>query len=169
MVAYLENKHLCTPLYGRPYITSASVGHGPLHPSEQIPSLIMLLTSFSALKGVTLLTTFISFTATLANAGSLSRRVEKIPYIDYDGIKLAASDAVNRTIHRRDLGDSSAVYAHLAAREQDLQHPSIPKCKKVTKRKEWRQLSYAEKKAYTRAIKCLQTKGDYGISPISDT
>lgn len=120
------------------------------------------------LNGVAALTAIVSLTATTAHASSLLRRVEKIPYIDYDGIALAATDAINHTIYRRDLGDSSAAYAHLAARNNNNHHPSIPTCKKITKRKEWRKLSYKEKKAYTRAIKCLQTKDDYGISPVSD-
>ena len=119
---------------------------------------------------VKLLTIGVSLTVTLAHARSLSRRLEQIPYIDYTGIQSAANDAINHTVYRRGLGDSA--YAHIAAHDENDRRsysPSTPNCKKIRKRKEWRELSHAEKKSYTRAIKCLQTKGDYGISPVTDT
>lgn len=118
-----------------------------------------------------LLTSAVSFAPSTAQAGSLSRRMEQIPYIDYIGIESASRDALNHTLYRRGLADSSAAYAQIATRELNNRQysPSTPVCKSIKKRKEWRDLTYAEKKGYTQAIKCLQTKGDYGISPVSDT
>ncbi|KAG9038512.1 hypothetical protein FS842_003265 [Serendipita sp. 407] len=77
-----------------------------------------------------------------------------LPFLDYAGIAAAAAEAVQNdpTIARR---SSSS--------------PPSRTCRNIKKRKEWRQLTKAQKKDYMRAIKCLQTKSDYGISPISNT
>ncbi|KIM28124.1 hypothetical protein M408DRAFT_24137 [Serendipita vermifera MAFF 305830] len=107
----------------------------------------------------------LSASTNTVHAHSLSRRVEQIPWIDYEGIKLAASEALDSDVQRRALADSAGGYPHLEAREPST---SARRCKKIEKRKEWRQLSYGEKKDYIRAIKCLQTRPDYGISPITN-
>ncbi|KIM28072.1 hypothetical protein M408DRAFT_24089 [Serendipita vermifera MAFF 305830] len=116
------------------------------------------------LTNVVLLFVLPSFSVTVTQASSLSSRAQKIPWIDYAGIESAARDALHHVVDRRALADPAA--GSIAARGSSS---STPKCKKIEKRKEWRQLSRAEKKDYMRATKCLQTKGNYGISKPSDT
>lgn len=120
-----------------------------------------------ALTTFVFLSTITTLICPLARAESLSRRLEPVPFLDYEGIESAASDAVASDIYRRGLADSSAAYAHIA-RAQNEGRTSTPRCRTIQKRKEWRQLTRVEKKDYMRAIKCLQTKPDYGISPVSN-
>jgi len=124
----------------------------------------MLLSGQPALGALKLLVVAASFLQAEANDVSPVRRDVRIPWLDYEGLASAARDALTHAHTRRDT-DSP-----LVAREPNNDgygHHSTPTCKSVKKRKEWRELSYGEKKSYTRAIKCLQTKGDYGISPVT--
>ncbi|KIM26664.1 hypothetical protein M408DRAFT_330442 [Serendipita vermifera MAFF 305830] len=121
-----------------------------------------------AVASFALLCTISSLGLPLARAETVSRRAEPVPFLDYAGIESAASDAVASDLVRRGLADSSAAYAHIA-RSQNEGRTATPRCRTIEKRKEWRQLNYWEKKDYMRAIKCLQTKWDYGISPVSNT
>lgn len=124
----------------------------------------MVVMSCVRLTSILLFVVLSSLFATGTEASSLSRRAETIPWLDYAGIESAARDSLPKGIDRRALADSAAGY--IAARESSS---SIPKCKKIEKRKEWRQLTRGEKRDYIRAIKCLQTKGNYGISAPTDT
>ncbi|KIM28123.1 hypothetical protein M408DRAFT_24136 [Serendipita vermifera MAFF 305830] len=105
-------------------------------------------------------------TTTHARSFSISRRLEQIPWLDYEGIAVASRASLLSDNKRRDLGDVTEGSSFLAVREPSRLQRS---CKKIEKRKEWRQLSHEEKKSYIRAIKCLQTKRDYGISPVTST
>ncbi|KAG8748989.1 hypothetical protein FRC14_001776 [Serendipita sp. 396] len=96
------------------------------------------------------------YTPTLVQGSSVQRRDGPLlPFLDYEGIATAAAEAVQ--------ADGSALTSG--------SHSSTPSrtCREVKKRKEWRQLTKTQKKDYIRAIKCLQTKSDYGISPVSNT
>lgn len=84
-----------------------------------------------------------------------------LPFLDYEGIELAAAEALSDELRRRGLDE-------LAERAMP-RHGNAPTCHKISKRKEWRKLTTNEKKGYIKAVKCLLTKDDFGISPISDT
>lgn len=84
-----------------------------------------------------------------------------LPFLDYESIQDAALDAVASELRRRGLSD-------LADHSFGKERRSLG-CPRVSKRKEWRQLSTTDKKAYLKATKCLQNKPDFGISPISDS
>ncbi|KAG8823263.1 hypothetical protein FRC17_009375 [Serendipita sp. 399] len=103
---------------------------------------------FSALA---LLRTLI-FNPTTVNASTLNCRDPIVPFLDYEGIAITAQGAL--------LEDTSTRHGASSLSRT---------CTVVRKRREWRQLTKAQKKDYIRAIKCLQTKWDYGISPISNT
>lgn len=87
-----------------------------------------------------------------ARGGESSKVI--VPFIDYEGIAAAAREAVAN--------------AQAGAITDGHGGHRPPKCKEVRKRKEWRQLTTAQKKAYIKATKCLTTKPDYGISTVSD-
>lgn len=94
-----------------------------------------------------------------ANDLSHSNPKHLVPWIDYDGIEAAAAEAV------------AAEHARMSSHNGHSKPPHkghVPKCKKISKRKEWRQLKRSEKKEYLKAVKCLTKKPDYGISPVSD-
>ncbi|KAG8801085.1 hypothetical protein FRC17_006726, partial [Serendipita sp. 399] len=99
------------------------------------------------------------YTPSVVNASSINRRDPILPFLDYEGISIAATEAVqDDVIMRRDVSPHER-------REASFSQT----CREIKKRKEWRQLTKAQKKDYMRAIKCLQTKWDYGISPVSNT
>lgn len=121
------------------------------------------------------LLSFVTLLATLSGAISsqdastpLFRRDEstvdiseqKLPFLDYEGIQAAAEVAMDEELRRRGLIDDSDPI--LAKRRN-----RAPRCKKIHRRKEWRQLTRRQQKAYMRATKCLNEKDDFGISPIS--
>ncbi|CAG7849836.1 SubName: Full=Uncharacterized protein {ECO:0000313/EMBL:CCA75426.1} [Serendipita indica DSM 11827] len=118
-----------------------------------------------------LLSTFTLFTAlatsVVANPSAGANHVrrqdpsteELVPFLDYEAIKQAADAALTEDLERRGLVEPGT-----AAKKRSL----LPTCPRVSVRKEWRKLTKAEKRAYIKATKCLQSKPDYGISPISD-
>lgn len=125
------------------------------------------LNSHSYHKVLALLAVIVSLVVTSTHASTITRRLETIPYLDYTGIEAAAREAISDTLKRRGVDESDLIARELLGPRQ--LSVTVPSCKKVNKRKEWRDLRYNEKKDWIRAVKCLQTKGDYGISPISDT
>ena len=94
-----------------------------------------------------------------ADSAPLARRDdEKIPFLDYSGIEAAAEEAVSDDLRRRGLLDESSYE----------KRTNVPGCQTIRVRKEWRTLTKAQKKSYIAATKCLLTKSDYGISPLSN-
>ncbi|CCA76818.1 related to monooxygenase [Serendipita indica DSM 11827] len=79
-----------------------------------------------------------------ADNDSLYYNGPRVPFVDYPGMAAASAQAIGEPLPYD-------------------QH--VPECKAVKKRVEWRTLTYDQKKDYMRAIKCLQNKPDYGISP----
>lgn len=116
---------------------------------------------FSTLLSLSLVSSFALAAVSPAapNAAPLARRDdEKIPFLDYAAIEEAAEAAVSEDLRRRGLlsDDDAALKKR------------TPGCGTLRVRKEWRTLTKAQKKSYIAATKCLQTKSDFGISPISN-
>ncbi|KAG9044250.1 hypothetical protein FS842_001541 [Serendipita sp. 407] len=95
----------------------------------------------------------------LRRDGEVDTSEQLLPFIDYEAISEAADIAVSEELQRRGLLD---------AEEVNAKRSNSPRCSKINVRKEWRKLSTSEKKSYIKAVKCLTTKSDFGISTYSD-
>lgn len=75
-----------------------------------------------------------------------------LPFLDYPAFRAAASDAVAAL-------EEFSVTGRAPAKQGDALT-----CDRIRVRKEWRQLTYDEKKAYIQAEKCLMRAPNYGLT-----